>query len=133
MIFIVIHSNLWLAKIIFNDIDLIRLYFDFIGLLAYRGVKAPNSDQIWLTNFFDSIRFQSKNFFSSSFELNLMIIVNWNKLKFENFIFDHFHNYKLFRKNYGYRAKSIMTPKMLILYFPSMADVIILKSYGFIK
>jgi hypothetical protein len=54
-------------------------------------------------------------------------------LKFKNFTSDQFKNYEYFGKNYGYRAKSIMTSKILILYFPAMADDIILKLYGFIK
>jgi hypothetical protein len=72
---------------------------------AYQG-GTPNSGQFQFTKFSVGVHFHRKNFLSSLFELIWINIVNWNKLKFENFISDHFHNCEHFVKNYGYRTKS---------------------------
>jgi hypothetical protein len=92
MISTVIQSNLWLANVILIDIQFFQYYSDLAWSLAYRGVKAPISGQFQFTKFSIGVHFHYKNFLSSSFELILINLVNWNKLVSENFISDHFDN-----------------------------------------
>jgi hypothetical protein len=129
MIITVIQYNLWLASSTLIDIQLFHYYLDLAWSLTYRGVKAQNSGQVLFTKFSFGIQFHCKNFLNSLFELILINIITWNKLNSENFIFDHFHNYEHFVKNYGYRSKSNLTSKIPILHFPAMADDIMFKSY----
>jgi hypothetical protein len=124
---------LWLASLNFDDIDVIHFYFDIRDLLACHRVKAPVSDQIRSTNFCIGSFFQSKNFLSSSFELISMFIVNWKKLSFKIFIFEQILNYEGLRKNYGDFDKPSMAFKTLFLYFPTTADEIDTKLFGFIR
>jgi hypothetical protein len=117
MIETVIIYNLWQVSFIFMGLVLFQFYLDFTWFLAYRGVKAPISGQVQITKFSIDDQFQYKNFFSSSFELFMIVIVNWNKLNLRNFIIDQICNYEHFVKNYGYFPKLNIIVKIQILQF----------------
>jgi hypothetical protein len=120
---------LWLAKPDSIGLLLFQLYLELSWPLACRGVKAPISDQGWITKFHVGGFFQYMNFFSSSYELNIVFTVNWNKLNFNNFINEQNYNYEPFRKNYGYLVESNIVVKIIILQFSSMTFNIISRFY----